>query len=110
MYLHISDQMTIEEVQDRFRECFPSLEIFFYTVPGRKTASDNPLQLGKSDRIEYVRRYHYNGALEIKSWFSVARVEQELKELFDLNAQIFRVDTSGALCHPSLNDELVPKQ
>lgn len=110
MYLHISDHMTIEEVQDRFRECFPNLEIFFYTIPGKKTTADNPLQLGKRDRIEYVRRYHYNGALEIKSWFSVARVEKELKELFDLNAQIFRVNANGVLCDASLNDELVPKQ
>lgn len=111
MFLHISDRMTIEEVQDRFHECFPYLELFFSPHPCKKTVlSDRAAQLGKNDRIEYVRQYHYNGVLEIKSWFSVAKVEKDLKELFDLNAHIFRVDENGQLADADPNDELLPKQ
>ena len=106
MYLHISDRMTIEEVQDRFHECFPYLELIFSPHPCKKTVlSDRAAQLGKKDRIEYVRQYHYNGVLEIKSWFSVAKVEKDLKELFDLNAHIFRVDANGQLADAAAADE-----
>jgi hypothetical protein len=111
MFLHISDRMTIEEVQDRFHECFPSLELVFYPVPFKKTAPVlATLQLEKDVRIEYVRQYHYNGVLEIKSWFPVAKVEKELKELFDLNAHICRVDANGQLLDAAASDELLPKQ
>ena len=108
MFLHISDYMTIEEVQDRFRECFPGLEIHFYASPFNTYTAFNLPRLPKTDRIEYIRHYHYNGALEIKSWFSAARVEQELKEMFDLNAGIFRINKSGTLIHVASEDELVP--
>lgn len=108
MFLHISDCMTIEEVEDRFRECFPGLEIRFYASPLKKFSAVNPPRLNKTDRIEYIRHYHYNGALEIKSWFSAARVEQELKEMFDLNAGIFRTGEGGTLVHVASEDELLP--
>src|SRR5215218_9786849 len=111
MFLHISDRMTIEEVQDRFHECFPSLELIFYPVPYRKAAPfSHALQLDRNARIEFVRQYHYNGVLEIKSWFPMAKVEKDLKELFDLNAHIYRIDTSGQLMDAAVNDELLPKQ
>ncbi len=103
--------MTVEEIQDRFRECFPSLEIVFYTAPYRKAAAFNSAcQIGKRERIEGVRQYHYNGTLEIKSWFPVAKVEKELKELFDLHAHIFRIGAGGKLVDTAMNDELARKQ
>ena len=106
MFLHISDRMTIEEVQELFHECFPYLELIFSPHPFKKAVlSDRAARLGKNDRIEYVRQYHYNGVLEIKSWFSVAKVEKDLKDLFDLNAHIFRVDASGRLTDAAAGDE-----
>jgi len=111
MFLHINDRMTIEEVQDRFHECFPNLEIAFYSAPLRGICLHNDsFRLAQYDRIEYVRQYHYNGALEIKSWFPVARVEQELKEMFDLNARIFHVGNDREPIELLQYDELLRKQ
>jgi len=42
--------------------------------------------------IRDIRKNYYNGALEIKSWYTTARVEKDLKDIFGLNAQIFRWD------------------
>ena len=111
MFLHISDQMTVEEVQERFHDCFPNLKLFFYSVPYRNTPdSGDSFLLNRNDRLEYVRHYHYNGALEIKSWFLAAKVKRDLKELFDLNAHIFRIDANGNLIGAITNEELAKKQ
>lgn len=106
MFLHISDTMTIEEVQDRFRECFPSLDIVFYSNPYKKGKSfDKNEEIHPNERIAYVRDNHYNGVLEIKSWYAVAKVEQDLKELFGLNAHIIRRDGDDRLLPVTLRDD-----
>jgi hypothetical protein len=93
MFLHISDTMTVEEVQDRFRECFPLLDTGFYRTPYKKgRPSDKNEEIHPHERIAYIRDNHYNGVLEIKSWYAVAKVEQDLKELFGLHAHIVRKD------------------
>ena len=103
--------MTIEEIQDRFHECFPNLEIIFYTVPFRKIVPfNNPIRLNQNERIESVRQFHHNGALEIKSWFLIGKVERDLRELFDLNAHIFRIDPEGNLIGARPYDALLCKQ
>ena len=105
MFLHISDTMTVEEVQDRFRECFPLLEIVFYREPLKKeTYLNKEEEVASGERIAYIRDNHYNGALEIKSWYAVARVKQELKELFGLYAHIFRKDTEDGWMATLLRD------
>lgn len=97
MFLHISDQMLVEEIQDRFHECFPALEIVFYSAISSGTPAVSAGAIDKRNRIAHIRRYHYNGALEIKSWFTAAKVRQDIKILFDLHAQIFRTGASGRL-------------
>jgi hypothetical protein len=88
--------MTIEDVQDRFRDCFPLLDIVFYRNPYKKgKPSDKNEEFPPHERITYIRDNHYNGVLEIKSWYAVAKVEQELKELFGLNAHIVRKDADN---------------
>jgi hypothetical protein len=105
MFLHISDNMTIEDVQDRFRECFPSLDIVFYRKPHkREQASEKSDEMRPMEKLADIRSNHYNGVLEIKSWYSVARVEQELKEIFGLNAQIFRQDETGRWIQTTSSD------
>lgn len=91
MFLHISDSMTVEDVQDRFRECFPSLDLVFYRTPNKKWQGlDKSEEVSPRERIAYIRDNHYNGVLEIKSWHAVAKVEEALSEMFGLNAQIVR--------------------
>jgi hypothetical protein len=52
MFLQISDVMTVEEVQDRFNECFPFLKIAFYARPHEAfEGSDKKHQYEASRRI-----------------------------------------------------------
>ena len=106
MFLHISDAMTIEEVQDRFRECFPSLDIVFFRTPHKKGQRvDRSQEVSPRERIAYIRDSHYNGVLEIKSWYAVAKVEQDLKELFGLNAHIFLKSAGDRWMPATLRDD-----
>jgi len=105
MFLHISDNMTIEDVQDRFRECFPFLDIVFYRNPHKRgQASEKSDEIRPEEKLADVRSNHYNGVLEIKSWYSVARVEQELKENFGLYAQVLRKDDNGHWVQTTVSD------
>jgi hypothetical protein len=107
MFLQISDAMTVEEVQDRFNECFPFLKIAFYTKPHHLyEGTDKKYQLEGQRRIGTIRRKHTNGVLEIKSWDTTASVEKQLKEVFDLNAQIFRYDAVGCWIQTTGSDRL----
>ena len=106
MFLHIVDSMTIEEVQDRFNECFPFLTIEFFSVPHKRFQStDNRYRYGPKEMIGNIRTNHTKGALEIKSWFTVARVEKELWDNYGLHAQIYRLSPDGEAVQTSASDE-----
>ena len=105
MFLHIEDRMSIEEVQDRFSECFPFLKVEFYSNPHRKfQPSAKSHQQDKKKRIRDIRQKHDDGVLEIKSWHTVASVEKRLKEYFDLNVQVFCRDANGAWIQTTSSD------
>lgn len=107
MFLHIHDRMKIEEVQERFNDCFPALKLEFYTKPHKHPhPSDEVDKLPGNEWIGNVRRQHANGPLEIKSWYTVARVESDLRHFFDLNVQIFRCTAEGDWVPALLNEPL----
>ena len=111
MFLHIHDQMSIGELQERFHECFPQLQLAFYSVGHKRFASsDNSHLLPATERVGNVRKSHFNGALEIKSWHTVDRVEKALKDLYALNAQIFRRGDNGEPVQTTLSDTLTLKE
>ncbi len=93
MLLHIADNLSLEEVQDHFNECFPSLKISFYSRPQKKNRlANNTELLNEHKLIADVRKFHVNSILQLKSWFTIETVEALLKQKFDLNARIFRWD------------------
>jgi hypothetical protein len=111
MILQIDDTMTIEEVQDRFSECFPFLKIEFYSKPHKKfQPSDKRFMLDKRLRINQIRKEHFNGAIEIKSWHATAKIERELKDEFGLYVQIFRRDAVSGWVQTSLSDDFTLEQ
>ena len=61
-------------------------------------------------RIADVRKDHYNGVLEIKSWQTTAKIEKELKEVFGLHAQVFRQDGKNGWVQTSLSDDFTLQQ
>ena len=106
MFLHIVDSMTVEEVQDRFNECFPLLTIEFFSVPHKPFQStDVQYRYGSKELIGDIRTNHAKGAMEIKSWFTVARVEKELWERYGLHAQIYRLGANGEAVQTTASDE-----
>jgi hypothetical protein len=111
MFLHINDSMTLEEVQDRFNECFPFLRIAFYAKPHDLfEGSEKRFQYNPKRRIGSIREKHYNGILEIKSWDTTASVERKMKDTFDLNTQVFRYDAVGCWIQTTLSDSLTLAQ
>lgn len=91
MILNIHDDLSVEDLQDRFSLCFPHLKMEFYKKPHHWGASspDNS-RIDPKSRIGDIRKKHYWGQLEIKTWDAVGKVETELRERFGLYVQIFR--------------------
>jgi hypothetical protein len=107
MFLHIHDQLTLGELQDRFADCFPFLKLEFYAVGHKRfEPTDKEHLLNAWQRVGEVRKTYQNGALEIKSWYTVARVEKDLKEQYGLNAQVFRSNAKGEWVQTSVSDLL----
>jgi hypothetical protein len=98
--------MTVEEVQDRFNECFPFLTIAFFSVPHKRfQPTGDQYRYGPKELIGNIRTNHVKGAMEIKSWFTVARVEKELWERYGLHAQIYRLGADGEAVQTTASDE-----
>ena len=107
MFLQIDDSLSVEDVQDRFSDCYPFLRLKFYSAAHKRfRPSEEACVINGKEKIGDVRKLHANGVLEIKSWYTVARVEEELKERFGLNAQIFRRNPKGEWIQTSLSDAL----
>jgi hypothetical protein len=91
MILQIHDNLQVSDVQERFSKCFPYLKIEFYTR-AHHIGDETPekFMVDRNKRIGEIRRNKNAGCLEIKSWFTVSRIEKDFKELFGLNVQVFR--------------------
>ena len=90
MLLYIHDQLLIDQIQERFQECFSGLRIVFYSRIQNRRDPAAIYRIPGSRYVGDVRVNHRNGILEIKSWYTVSRVEKALKEEFDLEARVFR--------------------
>ena len=107
MLLQIDDRLKLEELQERFHECFPFLHIVFYAKAHKRfEPSDEEFRLNEKMLVADVRNVHENGELEIKSWFTVSKVERDLKKKFGLNAQIFRTNKKGRWIQTVQSDAL----
>ena len=91
MILHIHDNKTISDLQDKFNECFPSLKIEFYDQAHHYKEKSSDSHLISADRtIGSISKKHEQGEFVIKSWDTVASVEREFREKYGLNVQVFR--------------------
>lgn len=91
MLLLIDDRLLIEDVQERFSDCFQALKIEFYSAANRdgNRYSDEYL-INPKCRIRDIRRTHVSNLYEIKSWDTVNKVETDFKKIYGLNAKVFR--------------------
>ena len=91
MLLEIDDNKTIGDLQENFNESFPFLKLEFYDRRYRTVKDFHLLfPLPASARVESIRRKHDPGICTIKSWYKTGKVEDDLWEMFGLNARIFR--------------------
>jgi hypothetical protein len=90
MLLFINDNKTISDLQDKFNECFPNLKIEFYDVRHKWQQGSLEAHIISTDsKVGDIRKNHNAGVFDIKSWYKTGQVEQQLRDLFGLYAQIF---------------------
>ena len=95
MLLEIDDNKTIGDLQENFNESFPYLKLEFYDRRYRAVKNIHLLfPLPASAQLESIRKKHEPGILTIKSWFKTGKVEDELWEMYGLNARIYRMEGS----------------
>jgi hypothetical protein len=90
MLLNITDNRSVADLQDKFNECFPNLQIEFYNERhGWQQESAESFKISPQNSIGEIRHNHNSGSFEIKSWYKTGRVEQEFRDIFGLHVQIF---------------------
>jgi hypothetical protein len=90
MILFINDIKTIGDLQDKFSLCFQGLKIeFFRTIYKEDELPFKEPHISAGHQIGEIRKKHNNGFLELKSWFTISKAEQEFQDHFGLNVQIF---------------------
>jgi hypothetical protein len=93
MLLKIFDRIKIDELQDKFNECFPYLRIEFYSRPHKwQEATHKDYLIQQGTLLEDIRKTHDSGLMNIKSWDKTGNVEQEFQKMFGLNVQILRLN------------------
>ena len=96
MIVHIHDNLRVLDLQERFSKCFECLKIEFYKQPHpdkNKLISDYLIHPEKS--VGEIRQNKNEGDMEIKSWYTVGKVEKAFKENYGLNVRIFRKKNRG---------------
>ena len=91
MVVHIHDNLLVSDLQERFSKCFHFLKIEFYSKQHqRKEKHAEKYIISDVKRIGEMRINHEAGDLEIKSWYTADHVENDFREKFGLNVQVFR--------------------
>jgi hypothetical protein len=109
MLLYISDHKTVEDLQDRFNNCFPYLKLEFYkdADDGKECTKSNIVK--PYTLIGDIRKKPGPEILDIKSWDKTSKIKQELRNRYGLNVQIFRLHEDHWI-PTSYSDELTLKQ
>lgn len=91
MILNINENRTIGELQDKFNECFPHLQIEFFR--GEHALKNNhPAE--SSLKLNAVSKNYFDEDIEIKSWDKAGKIRHELKKRLGLFVKIFCVQDS----------------
>jgi len=91
MILNINENRTIGELEDKFNECFPHLQIELFKG---ELALKNNHPLERSLRVGSISKKIFNEDIEIKSWDKVGKIRHRLKERSGLFVKIFCVQNS----------------
>lgn len=91
MEIFIKDDDRVSTVQGRFKEQYPHLQLRFYKVcKNMQYGSPETSLLQPSATLEDIRPFHALGCIDISPSRKVIDVENDFREKFGLNVQIFR--------------------
>ena len=110
MKLHIDQDSQLRNIQNKFNEVYPFLKIEFFKdsfitkKPSQKAEKINP-----AEKVKVVGQLNGYYKIDISKQRTVAKLEEDFKELFGLNAQVYR--KSGNLwIETSLTDDWTLEQ
>ncbi|MBP6185693.1 MAG: hypothetical protein KA479_12190 [Saprospiraceae bacterium] len=89
--MYITDDKSLRQVKLEFQDKFPWLKLEFYNNShevGKASSEDDHLDDDKT--IGEVRKVHTEGELSIHGNLKVASLEEEFKDGYGLNVQVFR--------------------
>ena len=89
--MKIQDSKTIKEIKDEFSKKFTGLKLEFYSKE-HKVGEGNPQDYLLNDDLllKDVRLNHNEGELSIDGHLKVSSLENNFKEMFGVNVQVFR--------------------
>ena len=87
----ISDDKTIGQICNEFQEKFPFLKIEFYAEAHEVGKGSSPVnKLSHNIPVSEARTIHSEGDLSIHGNLKVSTLEENFKDQYGLNAQVFR--------------------
>lgn len=87
----ITDEKKISEIQSEFHSKFPYLKLEFYSQPHSEGGiSNKSAHLNADKTVGEVRTIHNDGQLSINGNLKVSTLESNFREIYGLNAQVFR--------------------
>jgi hypothetical protein len=90
MYIEINDNTTLQDIQEKFSEYYPYLQIEFYNKGHKKyEMSDKKNVIYPGKTIGEIKKTHLSALLEIQPSYKVADVEREFQQRFGLSVQVF---------------------
>lgn len=91
MVIEINDVKKIGEIQEVFSNRFPYLKIEFFKHAHAYEEQSSEAPLDKEQTLGDIRDKHVHGIIMLDAQRKTGAVEQEFKQRFDLNVQIYRM-------------------
>lgn len=89
--MKISDDRTLSELQEEFRQEFPFLKMAFYSRPSLSGAEGATVfYLNEAMHVGQVRGIHNAGFIVLDSTITVDAFYKTFRDIFGLHVQVFR--------------------
>jgi len=96
MILTINNSVLLKDLKDHFAKCYPGLKIEFYKKPhGDKQGSQDKDLIIADTTVGNIRQKGISGDYKIYSSYTVFKVENDLRNNYGLNVQVFRNENNG---------------
>ena len=96
MILSINDNILVNHLREHFAKCYPGLKIEFYKTKHKGKIDEKDVDLITANMpVGTIRKKGLSGDYKIYSFYSVSRVENELHDIYGLNAQVFRNENNA---------------